>query len=320
MIPKIIMNKIISLAQEDRNKNGDWENEIIKLGQPYGVIDARKDEVIDPLTGKYFKLDARLNDILIELTTSCGDTKEAKIIREAELFKKIYPDSKFVVCLKRIKSNKGKGRVRDGLDSHYDHLIKHPYIDNVLLGEEEIIRFFINPFWDKEEKIKKLINANKQININNNNIGDNNMDFKQSVIEQAIKNGTVEAARFLTLYENERLNFGMSNVTSGVETSEYSKIKEKISRRVALIREKNPPFITNTDNGYITIKEWGRRSGYKDSTLKKSSTTFGGKLGKELANGISIYTNTTEPDWDNPSKLLNQLMVNANQSTVSKGK
>ena len=160
IIPDIIMKKIISLSNQERYRNGEWENEILELGKPYGVVDAKKERVLDPLTGKWFELDARLGDILIELTTSCGDTKEAKTIREAELFKKANPNSKFVVGLKKIKSNKGKGRVSDGLDSHYDHLIKHPAIDNVLLGEEEIIKFFIKPFWNKQEKINKLKNNN----------------------------------------------------------------------------------------------------------------------------------------------------------------
>ena len=160
LIPDIIMKKITSLAQIERHHSGEWENEILELGEPYGVVDAKKERVLDPLTGKYFKLDARKGDILMELTTSCGDTKEAKIMREATLFKKANPNSKFVVCLKRIKSNKGKGRVSDGLDSHYDHMIRYPDIDNVLLGEEEIIKFFIKPLWNKQEKINKLKEAN----------------------------------------------------------------------------------------------------------------------------------------------------------------
>ena len=182
------MKKITSLAQIERHHSGEWENEILELGEPYGVVDAKKERVLDPLTGKWFELDARLGDILIELTTSCGDTKEAKTIREATLFKENNPGSKFVVCLKRIKSNKGKGRVSDGKDSHYDHLIKHPDIDNVLVGEEEIIKFFIKPTWDKQEKINKLKNKMKN-KTKQTKKGDGIMsnDINAVIIREAIK-------------------------------------------------------------------------------------------------------------------------------------
>jgi hypothetical protein len=188
LIPDIIMKKITSLAQIERHHSGEWENEILELGEPYGVVDAKKERVLDPLTGKWFELDARLGDILIELTTSCGDTKEAKTIREATLFKENNPGSKFVVCLKRIKSNKGKGRVSDGKDSHYDHLIKHPDIDNVLVGEEEIIKFFIKPTWDKQEKINKLKNKMKN-KTKQTKKGDGIMsnDINAVIIREAIK-------------------------------------------------------------------------------------------------------------------------------------
>ena len=220
VIPDIIMKKITSLAQQIRHKNGEWENEIIELGAPYGVTDARKEQVIDPLTGKIFELDARLRDILIELTTSCGDAKETKIIREAELFKKANLNSKFVVGLKRIKSNEGNGRVSDGLDSHYDHLIKHPVIDNVLLGEEEIIEFFIKPFWNKQEKINKLNNNNNKIL---NNKGESNMKFDQLVIREAMKVSDMDPVSFLLAY-------GSTNTTYVGDTTKMSKAEKRAVR------------------------------------------------------------------------------------------
>ena len=93
-----------------------------------------------------------------------------------------------MVCLKRIKDNKGKGRVSDGKDSHYDHLIKHPDIDNVLLGEEEIIEFFIKPFWNKQEKINKLKNKMKN-KTKQTKKGDGIMsnDINAVIIREAIK-------------------------------------------------------------------------------------------------------------------------------------
>ena len=228
LIPDIIMKKITSLAQIERHHSGEWENEILELGEPYGVVDAKKERVLDPLTDKWFELDARLGDILIELTTSCGDTKEAKIIREATLFKENNPGSKFVVCLKRIKSNKGKGRVSDGKDSHYDHLIKHPDIDNVLVGEEEIIKFFIKPTWDKQEKINKLKNKNKKILSNK---GESNMKFDQLVIREAMKTSDMDPVSFLLAY-------GSSNTTYVGDMNNMSKAEKRkarqIDRRVSL--------------------------------------------------------------------------------------
>ena len=223
------MKKIISLSNQERYRNGEWENEILELGKPYGVVDAKKERVLDPLTGKWFELDARLGDILIELTTSCGDTKEAKTIREAELFKKANPNSKFVVGLKKIKSNKGKGRVSDGLDSHYDHLIKHPAIDNVLLGEEEIIKFFIKPFWNKQEKINKLKNNNNNKKILSNK-GESNMKFDQLVIREAIKISDMDPIEFLLAYgSNSTTYVGDMNSMSKLEKRKAKQIDRRVS-------------------------------------------------------------------------------------------
>ncbi len=47
LIPDIIMKKITSLAQIERHHSGEWENEILELGEPYGVVDAKKERVLD---------------------------------------------------------------------------------------------------------------------------------------------------------------------------------------------------------------------------------------------------------------------------------
>ena len=280
LIPDIIMKKITSLAQIERHQSGEWENEIIELGEPYGVKDAKKERVLDPLTDKWFKLDARQGNILYELTASCGDTKEAKIMREATLFKKNNPGSKFVVCLKRIKSNKGKGRVSDGLDSHYDHLIKYPDIDNVLLGEKEIIKFFINPTWDKQEKINKLKNKMKNKNKQTKK-GDGIMsnDINAVIIREAI-NVYGNPVNFV----REMYNLDITNMPS---TESSTESKKNLKNEYFDLGGDNMEKVETNHEDFMSLEEMKFKnvSRFKGSFLATQVMEAGDKL-LVLPNGL----------------------------------
>ena len=177
-------DEVISYAQSVRNKNGkDWEKPLFQYGKPYGLIECKDIKVYCLETGKSWSVDGLLNDmIFVEMTTNVSDGKEAKIILESRAFKRKYPNHKFVVFIKVNKYT----RKSDGLNAHYDHLIRCKTIDNVLVGWDEVTKFIQEPVWDKELKISKLTNNTKPNN--KSQIGKENQVNIQDKMIQVIMN------------------------------------------------------------------------------------------------------------------------------------
>ena len=228
MIKEYLDEKSIARSQALRSNGGiEWEESMIDSGKSYGVVDARKEYVTSSTGGKVY-LDGLINNnIMLELTTSASHAKLAIIQKQSRLWKEEYPNKKFVVGVKVIKNP----RKIDGKDAVYDQLLKTEAIDNVLVGEEEILKFFIKPFWNKEEKINKLKNKNKKILSNK---GESNMKFDQLVIREAMKTSDMDPVSFLIAY-------GSSNTTYVGDMNNMSKAEKRkarqIDRRVSLCED-----------------------------------------------------------------------------------
>jgi len=212
-LDKISMSRIQTLRSMGGKK---WEESMIESGESYGVVDARKVYITSSTDGKVH-LDGLINDnIMLELTTSADHSKLATIQKQSRLWKERYPNRKFVVGLKVIKSP----RKIDGKDSVYDQLLKTKAIDNILVGEEEILKFFIKPYWDKQEKINKLKTNNKKILSNK---GESNMKFDQLVIREAMKVSDMDPVSFLLAY-------GSSAPAQAGDTTKMSKAQKHAVR------------------------------------------------------------------------------------------
>ena len=156
------MNNLGKL-QSKRKKNGEkWQHKILSI---FSSKWESCDLILDDLeTTKTWNVDLVNHEdkIFLELTTSVKDGKEAKVIIESKVYKHHYPDYKFVVGVK-----KASGRISDGLNSHIDHLNQTSTIDQVLVGEDEIIKFMNKPFYNKRVTIN---NKTQGVVMNNNTI------------------------------------------------------------------------------------------------------------------------------------------------------
>jgi uncharacterized protein YlxP (DUF503 family) len=142
------MNEL-SKVQSDRKKNGEkWQHKILSISS--SKWENCKLRLDDLETTKTWNCDLvnHKDKIFLELTTSAKDGKESKVILESRVYKHHYPDYKFVVGIKKIP--KDSIRKSDGLNSVVDHLNQTPTIDQVLIGEEEILKFMNKPFYNKK--------------------------------------------------------------------------------------------------------------------------------------------------------------------------
>ena len=195
IISDFIDSKATSIAQKARHKHGQkFEDVCLNLGSDYGVVDARNDIAIDPETGGKYHLDAMQKMVMFEFKNKPKKDIVAKIINQAKLFKKKYPNHKFVVGMNQIASP----RKSDGLDATYDQLLRHHIIDNVLLGEEEILKFFQSNFWDKQTKLTKISKTSKTKIIKK----ENSMSMANILIKEMIKKGPEYAGQALNAMGN----------------------------------------------------------------------------------------------------------------------
>jgi len=139
------MNEL-SKIQSDRIKHGgEWEDKILSMSSSkWENCDLT---LVDLETTKKWICDLVNHEdkIFLELTTSCKDGKEAKVIIESKVHKHHYPDYKFVMGVQKVSCKR-----LDGLNSHIDHLNQTSTIDQVLIGEEEILKFMNKPFYNKK--------------------------------------------------------------------------------------------------------------------------------------------------------------------------
>lgn len=270
-------DEAISYAQSTRSKNGeDWEGDVFQYGKPYGLIDAKHITVYCLETGKLWELDGLLNDkILVEMCTSVKDAKEAKIIGESRAFKRKYPNHKFVVFINFISIP----RKSDGLDSHYDHLIRCSTIDNVLLGWEEVTKFIKNPFWDKKQKISQVSNNTK---LNNRlQIGKENQMTIQDKMIQALMNKSPQ-------YVGQVLN-SMNHTSNDIEPNETNKDSMKFKKKTYF--ENNITEVEHNHDDFVSLKGLGftSLSKFKQSRLSSEIMKSGEPMLKK--NGVSLGYN-----------------------------
>ena len=152
------LKKIERELQSKIKKNGEkWEHKMLSMSS--SKWEDCKLHLDDLETTKIWNCDLvnHKDKIFLELTTSAQDGKESKVIVESKVYKYHYPDYKFVVGVKELP--KGNIRKSDGLNSIIDHFKQTSTIDQVLVGEEEVLKFMSKPFF------------NKQITINNKTKG-----------------------------------------------------------------------------------------------------------------------------------------------------
>ena len=241
-LDKISMSRIQTLRSMGGKK---WEESMIESGESYGVVDARKVYITSSTEGKVY-LDGLINDnIMLELTTSADHSKLATIQKQSRLWKERYPNRKFVVGLKVIKTP----RKIDGKDSVYDQLLKTKTIDNVLVGEEEILKFFIKPYWDKEEKINKLKNKTKQTKKGNEIMSN---DINAVIIREAIKVHGNPVNFIQQMY-----NIDITNMTS-TESSTAS--KKNLKKDYFNLKGENITVVEIDYGDFMSLEELGHEN------------------------------------------------------------
>lgn len=163
---KGMSKKAVSQIQKERHSNGTkWEKRLLSLTSDnrWKKVDTPEEYAPDIELIKTWKNDLvhHVYKIFIEAATSPKYEKVSNIRLEAKAYKKKFPKYKFVVAVKAFPSP----RMSDGMAATYDQLLQVKEVDQVLVGEDEIIKFMNKPFYNK-----KLITNNKtQGDVMNNN-------------------------------------------------------------------------------------------------------------------------------------------------------
>ena len=278
-----------SKVQRKRNKNGTkYESYII---EKYGLTPANRDyPEIDLDIGKEYHVDAFWKDMMIEITTSVKDGKEAKIRLEARVFKKAFPNKKFVVYMKKIANPR-----LDGYDSFYDHLVLDPNIDKVLVGEEELKEHLEKPNY-------------KKLTINNNQLNQGDNDMINIVVDRCIDK---DNPQFLVEFMRHAGNMGL-NMTKGKTNSDgltpHQRKLQICDEVLESIKIKNPKVLSDDQlSSKIQLKRYLELWGY--TTDGSSTNVFSGRVGKLLTNGVNLYTNTENLQYDKRASILNGLWL-----------
>jgi len=291
-------SNILSKVQTERKVHGDkYEDYII---DKYGLAPAEHEDHLIDNVGKIYHIDAFFKNMMIEITTSVKDGKEAKLRLEAKLFKQKFPNKYFVILIKKISNPR-----LDGYDSHYDHLVSDPNIDKVLVGEDEFKTHLKKPTY-KKLTYKKLTN---------NKIGDNN-DMKNIIVDRCIELGEHGfLANFVKSYEGSKSTSRNSNKG---ETA-YQKSMRVATNTMNLIKNKNPKSITEVGiDGKVPYVDIVLDWGYVPDILKRPHEMLSGNLGTFLSNGAAVWVNTDNPSYSNMGKFVRELYVDKNASSPKK--
>jgi len=273
------ITKYESKAQKIRAKRGsDFESLILRKSSIDWTDEINP--IQDKHTSKYWLADSvnHNHKIFLELTTSVKDTKESKIIIESETYKYHYPDYTFVVGIKRASNP----RKHDGEDSFIDHLKQTPTIDQVLIGEEEILKFMDKPYY------------NKQSTINNKNTGDNMLENTSKLVMDTLLYG---ASKGDSNGVNNLIKMLEPNANRITKTKEKSKtpLKAKARKREefrnSLLQGVKPTEAVMT-LGELVRQNWTNpKSGAELFFSSKKATQM-------LDDGVQLYGMS----YDRPSK------------------
>ena len=282
----------LSKIQSKRHKNGnDFETHII---QTYGLQSAVRENGLVDNVGKTYHIDAFFKNMMIEITTSVKDGKEAKLRLEAKLFKQKFPNRYFVILIKKISSPR-----LDGYDSAYDHLISDPNIDKVLVGEEQFKKHLKKPSYKKRK-------INKQQ-------GDN-MNIIDQIIAKGFDIGTPDAARFLRDFVETNGDYKAPKAKASDKTKgqkAYIKGKERADKNFEEIKAKKLIRIHSStpDPDMMPLLDKIKEFGYANTTASDHITILGGRIGQALANGVKLGCITDTPSFHKRSDLLKELYV-----------
>jgi hypothetical protein len=278
------MNTLSDIQSKRRSKGVEYESYII---DKYDLTPAVYEDHLVDNVGKIYHIDAFFSNMMIEITMSARDGKEAKLRLEAKLFKRKFPNKYFIILIKEIGTPRS-----DGYDSVYDHLVSDRNIDKVLVGEEEF---------------KKHLNKPSYKKLTNNKIGDNNVMIER-IIDRCIEK---DASGFLADFTKSYGDSTSSKGLTGGKTP-HMRIKLDADNTVESIKSKNPKLLREDNSeGKVSLAKMVKMWGYADSTLTKPQTVFSGRIGKLLVNGAVLYTNTDNPSYHTMSKLLTQLYIDA---------
>ena len=237
-----------SKLQLARNKNGNkWEDKILLMSSSKWE---NCDLTLDDLeTTKTWNCDLVNHEdkIFLELTTSVKDAKEAKSIIESKVHKHHYPDYKFVMGIKKISK---KGKRLDGLNSHIDHLNQTSTIDQVLIGEEEVLKFMRKPFY------------NKQVTINNKKQG---VTMKSNILIQdtilrGIDLGNINAVhKLVKMFSGETVK---QKIVSKSGNKDAQKVKKEyfFDNIISGIKSENTQSIATINEEVLGVEKNNQRS------------------------------------------------------------
>ena len=192
----------ISDLQSERNTNGNkWEHKMLSMSS--SEWEDCKLRLDDLETSKTWNCDLvnHKDKIFLELTTSIKAEKVSNVRTESQVYKYHYSDYKFVVGIKEI-SKKGQ-RKSDGLNSHIDHLNQTSNIDQVLVGEEEILKFMRKPFFNKQVTINNKIKGVIMTTSNNTLIMD-------TLLHGASKGDVNGVTKLVEMMTSSKLNSSVS--------------------------------------------------------------------------------------------------------------
>lgn len=152
----------LSDIQAARNIEGlRWERRLISLTSGWEKVTEPVDDLVISKTWTADLVNHQ-KKIYLEATTRAKYEKVSNIRIEARTYKYHYPNYKFVVGIKSFGDDERKS---DGLCAVFDHLVQIKNIDQVLVGEEEVLKFMNKPFYEQN-----INNKTKGVIMNNNTI------------------------------------------------------------------------------------------------------------------------------------------------------
>ena len=107
------------------------------------------------------------------------------------------------------------------------------------------------------------------------------------------------------------------SITNVSTNTPYEVTKRRAQNNLNVILAKNPSIATATDTtSMISMRELAKKSNYKSVDY---SSIMGGLIGKEMANGLSVYRVTGDEPTNN-TRWLDELLVPDTTVILKNGK
>jgi hypothetical protein len=173
------------------------------------------------------------------------------------------------------------------MKSNHNHTIANEFINNI-----------------KNKNFKPLIKC--QIT---NNKGDNMLNtYLDRIGLLAAKDKDLDTLNWLSTVDSK-------SITNVSTNTPYEVTKRRAQNNLNVILAKNPSIATDTTS-MISMRELAKKSNYKSVDY---SSIMGGLIGKEMANGLSVYRVTGDEPTNN-TRWLDELLVPDTTVILKNGK